>query len=96
MRPYTKGRDLYDLLWYLSSPDWPSPNLTLLNNALEQTDWLGSLVTKDNWRAVIWERLSVIDLAKAIEDVRPFLMDTHSTDLLNKENLARLLRIGLT
>jgi predicted nucleotidyltransferase component of viral defense system len=21
--PYTKGRDLYDLFWYLSDPDWP-------------------------------------------------------------------------
>ena len=37
-RPYTKGRDLYDLIWYLSDPDWPLPNLTLLNSALRQTD----------------------------------------------------------
>jgi hypothetical protein len=36
-RRYTKGRDLFDLLWYLSDPDWPPPNLTLLNNALQQT-----------------------------------------------------------
>ncbi len=32
-RPYTKGRDLYDLLWYLSDSSWPSPNLEMLNNA---------------------------------------------------------------
>ena len=38
-RPYLKGRDLYDLIWYLSAPDWPAPNLTLLNNALVQTGW---------------------------------------------------------
>jgi len=44
-RPYLKGRDLYDLLWYLSDPDWPAPNLTLLNNALAQTDWLGGSLT---------------------------------------------------
>src|SRR4029079_83899 len=36
-RPYPKGRDFYDLLWYLSDPTWPSPNLVLLNNALRQT-----------------------------------------------------------
>lgn len=35
--PYTKGRDLYDLLWYLSGPKWPAPNLILLNKALGQT-----------------------------------------------------------
>ena len=40
-RPYTKGRDLYDLVWYLSDPDWPPPNLALLNAALRQTGWAG-------------------------------------------------------
>jgi len=33
-RSWTKGRDVYDLLWYLSDPEWPTPNLELLNNAL--------------------------------------------------------------
>lgn len=33
-RPYTKGRDIYDLFWYLSDPSWPQPNFTFLNNAL--------------------------------------------------------------
>jgi hypothetical protein len=44
-RPYLKGRDLYDLLWYLSDPNWPAPNLILLNNALQQTDWTGKPLT---------------------------------------------------
>ncbi len=38
-RPYVKGRDVYDLLWYLSDPTWPPPNLVMLNNALQQTGW---------------------------------------------------------
>ena len=33
-RPYLKGRDVYDTLWYLSDPTWPAPNFTMLNNAL--------------------------------------------------------------
>ena len=37
-RPWTKGRDVYDLGWYLSDPMWPSPNLRLLNSALAQSD----------------------------------------------------------
>ena len=52
-RPYTKGRDLYDLLWYLSDPSWPPPNLALLNNALHQTGWSGAFLTAQNWRAVL-------------------------------------------
>jgi len=38
-RPYLKGRDLYDLAWYLSDREWPAPNLEYLNNALLQTGW---------------------------------------------------------
>ena len=36
-RPYVKGRDVYDLLWYLSDPTWPEPNLKLLQASLRQT-----------------------------------------------------------
>jgi len=36
-RPYFKGHDLYDMMWYLSDMEWPVPNLDLLNNALKQT-----------------------------------------------------------
>lgn len=31
-RPYPKGRDIYDLIWYLSDRSWPPPNLVLLDN----------------------------------------------------------------
>lgn len=27
-----QGRDIYDLIWYLSDRSWPEPNLVLLNN----------------------------------------------------------------
>lgn len=35
-RKYVKGRDVYDLVWYLSDKTWPEPNFLLLNNALKQ------------------------------------------------------------
>jgi hypothetical protein len=50
-RSYLKGRDIYDLLWYLGDPAWPAPNLVLLNNALRQTGWSGGLLTEDTWRS---------------------------------------------
>jgi predicted nucleotidyltransferase component of viral defense system len=37
-RRYVKGRDIYDLIWYLSDASWPDPNIELLNNALGQTN----------------------------------------------------------
>jgi hypothetical protein len=56
-RPWTKGRDLLDLLWYLSDPEWPKPNLALLNAALLQTGWDREAITSDNWRLVVRERV---------------------------------------
>ena len=39
MRHTTKGRDLYDLMWYLGRPEWPDPNLDFLNDALKRSGW---------------------------------------------------------
>lgn len=54
-RPFPKGRDVYDLIWYLSDPAWPPPNLVLLNNALAQTGWTGPSLTAESWRAAVRE-----------------------------------------
>jgi len=90
-RPHTKGRDLYDLLWYLSDPDWPSPNLTLLNNALRQTGWGGELLSEARWRKAVGDRLAAVRWAAAVSDVRPFLEPSADPSLLTRENLLRLL-----
>lgn len=90
-RPYPKGRDLYDLLWYLSAQDWPAPNINMLNNALVQTGWTGDKVTAENWRHMIRERLEQLDWARALADVQPFLIEPADQYLLIKENLFRVL-----
>jgi len=90
-RSYTKGRDLFDLYWYLSNPDWPQPNLEMLNQALAQTGWTEGRLTLSNWHAVTWERLSQIDWGKAVADVKPFLMEPDSAALLTRENMRHLL-----
>jgi hypothetical protein len=90
-RPYPKGRDLYDLLWYLSAPDWPSPNLLMLNNALTQTGWPGEMLTTENWRRITLQRLSQLNWTTAINDVRPFLMLPEESDLLTLDTFTRLL-----
>ena len=90
-RPYVKGRDFFDLLWYLSDPGWPSPNLTLLNHALVQTGWRGPTLTDENWCAVLHERLQNVSWLGVVDDVRPFLEPSVSADLLTRENLLRAL-----
>jgi predicted nucleotidyltransferase component of viral defense system len=90
-RPYLKGRDLYDLLWYLSDPTWPEPNVVYLGNALLQSGWKGPAVTNRNWRRLAARRLRSIDWPGAIADVRPFIENTGDFDILTKKNLLRLL-----
>ena len=90
-RPYIKGRDLYDLLWYLSDPDWPPPNLTMLNNALQQTDWIGPRLTAGNWRLTLRDRLLQLNWDRVLDDVRPLLDSGADQNLLTLDNVMRIL-----
>jgi len=90
-RPYLKGRDLYDLFWYLGDPDWPEPNLTFLNAALRQTGWSEPRLTQETWRSVLFAHLAGINWAQAHADVQPFLQDQAELTLLTPENLRNLL-----
>lgn len=90
-REYVKGRDIYDLFWYMSNQNWPEPNLALLNNALKQTEWQGDKLTVDTWRGVIRGRVSELSWKNVFEDVAPFLEKEAEIQLLTRENLLRLL-----
>lgn len=90
-RPYTKGRDIYDLLWYLSNPSWPQPNLELLNNALNQTNWTGEILTESNWKTHVLSRLRNLNWDSIVSDVRPFVEPSFDVNLLTLANLERVL-----
>jgi len=90
-RPYSKGRDLFDLVWYLSDPAWPEPNLTLLANALAQKGWQGPRPTTDNWRDLVLGRLEAVDWERARADVRPFLEPPANADIVSRVNALQLL-----
>lgn len=90
-RRYAKGRDYYDLLWYLSDPNWPSPNFFLLQNALRQTGWTDYIIDETNWRAILWEHLATTDWGRIVADARPFLERPAEADLLNPEHFNKLL-----
>lgn len=93
-RPYLKGRDVYDLVWYLSDPLWPSPNLGYLNRALAQTRWSGGDLVENTWRGRVRDRLSGQEWKRVVQDVRPFLERPEDARLLTLENLGKLLGIG--
>jgi len=92
-RSYTKGRDIYDLLWYLSDPNWPAPNLILLNNALAQTNLKGDLITEENWKQLVWQKLQALSWSGIVEDVRPFVEPGFDLNLLTLDNFEKILDI---
>ncbi|HUF37141.1 MAG TPA: nucleotidyl transferase AbiEii/AbiGii toxin family protein [Anaerolineales bacterium] len=90
-RAYLKGRDVYDLVWYLSDPGWPPPNLVLLNNALVQTGWDRGELTANNWREMIRSRFEETDWEGVRRDVRPFLEREADLALLSERGVQGLL-----
>lgn len=91
-RTYTKGRDLYDLAWYLADDRWPEPNLAQLNNALCQTGWEGEAASSANWRELVARKLATLNWADARRDVAPFLEREQDLDLISESSLLGLLR----
>jgi hypothetical protein len=89
-RRYAKGRDWYDLMWYLSQRPPVVPNLPLLQNALDQTRGAGRL-DAGQWGALVRERLATLDMGAVAEDVRPFLERPRDAALLTAGNLLGLL-----
>jgi hypothetical protein len=90
-RRYTKGRDLYDLIWYLADRDWPAPNLELLTAALAQSGWTGPMPTALTWRSVLAEKLESVNWRAAQADVEPFLERPADRDLVLRDNVLALL-----
>jgi len=91
-RPYFKGRDLYDMMWYLSDREWPPPNLDLLNNALKQTGWRGEPMLSNNWREEVRKKIKSTPWDQVVNDIRPFIASPVELGLLTKENLLNLLK----
>lgn len=92
-RKYAKGRDWYDLMWYLSQRPPVVPNLSLLQNALDQTQGVGRHRALF-WKELVRERVATLDMEAVCDDVSPFLERPQDAALLTRENLEGLLRGG--
>jgi len=90
-RPYPKGRDFYDLVWYLSDRAWPAPNLVLLNHALAQTGWTSTPLSETSWVTAVRARLRSVRWEALSADVSPLLESAEDRALLTRETIASLL-----
>jgi predicted nucleotidyltransferase component of viral defense system len=92
-RKYEKGRDYYDLLWYLLSG--VEPNLDLLNNSLKQTTKQDPNLNSETWKKEVLQKISSVNFKKIHEDLLAFLIYKHELKSISKETFVRALeRVG--
>ncbi|MBW6469424.1 MAG: nucleotidyl transferase AbiEii/AbiGii toxin family protein [Anaerosomatales bacterium] len=90
-REYSKGRDYYDLMWYLSQTPPVEPNPGLLHAALQQTAPGLVDAAADDWRAVLETKLARVDWAEVRRDIAPFLEQSRDLELLEPGTFKQLL-----
>ena len=89
-RGYPKGRDWYDLTWYRAKRPPITPNLTLLQNALDQTEGSGA-IRADTWKTQVLARLESLSDEDLRRDAAAFLERPQDAMLLSLENLRSVL-----
>jgi len=90
-RDYAKGRDFFDLFWYLTKWKGLEPNIKLLNNALAQKTKGQGLLASGTWKAVLINKVKALDWKAVEQDIRAFLERTEDILTFNKKNLLALL-----
>ena len=88
-RPYAKGRDWYDLLWYLARKT--EPNLVLLANGLVQSpsDYCREA---RQWRRGVLDRLEPLDWQTIVQDVRPFLEEPSELSVFTPDTIRAMVK----
>lgn len=82
-RSYTKGRDLYDFLWFVGRKT--RVNYVLFDNAMKQTEGMKSVFTEQSLRESLLKKFEQIDFDAAKHDVSPFLLDPGAIDLYDRD-----------
>lgn len=90
-RSWTKGRDFFDLNFFLNRWEKIVPNLKYLNNALRQTGYDGDEVTDKNWRKLMFCRLKEVDWETIKQDVEAFVLRLGDLKAFRKDLLIRKL-----
>lgn len=91
-RDWTKGRDYYDLWFYLTRWENVDPNIPYLRNALDQTEYEGEPITDDNWKNLTARRIQDLEWEDVRSDIEPFLLRQSDLQAFRKELLLKELR----
>jgi predicted nucleotidyltransferase component of viral defense system len=86
-RSYTKGRDYYDLFWYLTRFPDLNPNLEFLKNALIQFEFPIHGKLEDRWRNLLTEKVKTVDWNPVIKDIEVLIEDRGDLGILSRDLL---------
>lgn len=89
-RKYAKGRDWYDLLWYMGRRPSVEPNLQQLQNALNQTQG-ENMVVASHWRTILTTKIEQLDCSLLQNDIRPFIEHESEVSLLTQNTIKSVL-----
>lgn len=89
-RPFVKGRDLYDFLWFSGRFDG-AVNGKMLANAIQQTTSQKLKLTTGVLKNFLEKRFLEIDFKKAKKDVRPFIFDETALNMFEKNFFIQLI-----
>jgi predicted nucleotidyltransferase component of viral defense system len=93
-RSYTKGRDYYDLFWYLTRFPYLNPNFEFLKNALIQSEFPIHGKLEDRWRNLLTEKVKTVDWNPVIKDLEVLIEDRGDLGILSRDLLLTNLRPG--
>lgn len=89
MRQYTKGRDFYDLLWFIGMK--VEPNHSLLSNAIFQTSGKRMNMDKKLLKSKLFERLKTVDFKAVQDELSRFLADKNELKYVTDTSLRQLI-----
>lgn len=90
-REWIKGRDVYDLVWYLSDPTWPEPNEVLLMNACRQANRPDLTGEGHVWRDALVSRIREAPWDHVLSDAQRFLERPEDAWMLERDTVVSVL-----
>jgi predicted nucleotidyltransferase component of viral defense system len=85
-----KGRDWYDLEWYIRK-NVPLNIPHFLERAKETSDWKEDLISETQILALLHEKIENVSIDKVKEDVIRFIASTEKLDIWSKEYFKQLI-----
>ena len=89
-RSYIKGRDYFDLLWYLGKGI--KPNFPLLNSAILQTQGKRQEIQEGTFAKKLTDHLARVDFSKVRADVERFMIHPEEIEFIAAGPIISLLR----